>query len=552
MSNFARNLLLLGLALPHLAAAAEANLDLLDSPVQDRAQRDSGAGQLESLRSTATPVFSDEAAPATQPFNGDQTSQLIRVEAFEFVGNTLVDPDLISARLFEIAGNELSVESFRVVPRVVQAIYREQGYLAAARVPIQIVEAGRLRVEILEASLGEVTIEGEALVSPRKLKRLADSTLESGQPLSFAQIQQLNAQISGLYGVDSTAALSPGEALGASDVVVRVTPEARFSGSVDVDNAGSDSLGYEQANVRFSVLSPFAQGNRLSFATRKSEGLSFAGVTLDVAPNSRSLSTVLGASRLSTASRQLTAGKPLSESEVETLRVAASVPVGAIDRLRFQCEQVDEERRSAGTATETVRSRVCGVQAALIVDRPSLRISANVQARRGNQSYALSANSQIDSLEVYNLVLGGRFSSNVAQVSAQVSGQYAPSELPSRYKKSLGGRDGVFAYPSGQNSSDRALIAALEVQRPITEAVSAAIGYQFAKGIRTVDSSAEENKGHVSGVSLGLQGQVSQRIRWFAKAGYKLQSRPFGASTEKDSDGRASRWRGEAGVSYAF
>jgi hemolysin activation/secretion protein len=218
---------------------------------------------------------SSSSLPQTAPF---------LVRSIQIYGNTRFDTPTLHALLADAEGQTLTLRQLHERVAVITHYYQAHGYpLARAIIPQQLIEAGNVRIEIIEARYGKVVLEN----SSRARDTLLEATLASlgtGQAINQSVLDRALLLLSDLPGVAVSAALKPGEAVGTSDLVVDTTPLPMVSGSIAADNFGDRFTGRARLGGTVNVIDPFHQGDTLSASGLSSgSGMEYGRLAYDAA-----------------------------------------------------------------------------------------------------------------------------------------------------------------------------------------------------------------------------------------------------------------------------
>ena len=166
----------------------------------------------------------------------------VRVESFEFSGNTVYSDAELAALLENYSGSELTLNQIYAAADGITKLYRDAGYgLANAVVPAQRLSDGSVRIEIIEGRIGGVSVSGNEDYSFAFLqKRFA--ALEPGQLYTNRSMERSVLLINDLPGIEARAVIKPGSEYGTSDITFKVE-EDDYEGSVGIDNYGREELG---------------------------------------------------------------------------------------------------------------------------------------------------------------------------------------------------------------------------------------------------------------------------------------------------------------------
>lgn len=151
----------------------------------------------------------------------------------------------------------------------VSAYYRQRGLiLAKAVLPVQTVDAGVVRLQIVEGRLGQVLTEGNRLYSTATLARPFSHLL--GEPVSQESAESALLLLTDYPGLTAFGTFQPGKRVGEADLLLRVPSEDRFNASVRADNYGSESTGLYQTRAQLHWNNPTGLADRLSLTVQQS------------------------------------------------------------------------------------------------------------------------------------------------------------------------------------------------------------------------------------------------------------------------------------------
>ncbi len=132
--------------------------------------------------------------------------------------------------------------------------------VAYAYIPTQDVKGGRVTIGVLGGRLGNVIVEGNSILSDERITLPFNDLI--GRPLQKGDVESAILFVRDYPGVAPSAVLSPGDAVGTTDLTLRVL-EQRFDVALTVDNYGTDATG--EGRVRLNVVfnNPLKRGDRL-------------------------------------------------------------------------------------------------------------------------------------------------------------------------------------------------------------------------------------------------------------------------------------------------
>ena len=211
-----------------------------------------------------------------RPFSEDEGERL-QVRRFELL-NMVTDPNRgISQeeiqsllRDFQAKYPEgLTISRLQQSADLISRYYRERGYiLAQAILPVQTVEDGVVRIELLEGRLGRILVEGNRIYSKDLLRDEFAPLL--GRAVRHGEVEERLITLSGLPGLTVFGVFRPGEEVANADLLLKVQREKRFDVAYRIDNEGTQSIGRNRARVDVSWNNPTGAGDMLRLAGQQS------------------------------------------------------------------------------------------------------------------------------------------------------------------------------------------------------------------------------------------------------------------------------------------
>ncbi|MDT3254056.1 ShlB/FhaC/HecB family hemolysin secretion/activation protein [Serratia sp. root2] len=411
----------------------------------------------------------------------EDTSPRLWVAGFRFEGNQAISAERLASLLNKLGGRESSLAQLQEAAQRVTAYYRQQGYvLAHAYLPKQEIVDGYVRIAVVEGRYGQIRLANKSHVRSTVLQQPL-SGLRSGDIVRGDTLERSLLLLSDIPGSLIKNTLSPGAHPGTTDLTVDAAPAPWLSGSLQADNYGDTYTGEYRGGGALSVNSPLRLGDQLDLrllSSDKHQRYYRAAYQLPVGP----WSNHVGIARSQMSYRL---GKDFSELQAHG----------------------DAVINSAFISQPLLRSRAANINAQLQFEDKTLRddidlfesrsrkrvalwtaeIGANAQDRLfgGGQSAASLAYGfgrlniedpyarQWDRLTANT---GGRFSkvtfsalrlqnlNDRFQLYAQLSGQWAPGNLDSSEKFSIGGPYGVRAFAPGSGNGDLGWQSSLELR----------------------------------------------------------------------------------------
>jgi len=453
-------------------------------PDSGSTQRDLEQRPLEVPRA-APPIRTEPARPALR---ADET-QRFTVAALKLSGNTAFASEVLLALVRdELVGRAVTLHELQQAAAKITAWYRARGYLVArAYIPAQrIAEAGaEVEIAVLEGVLGKVQVENRSRLSDAAVARFV-APLQPGVLLTMETFERpilLLSDQAGLGGVNPV--LKAGESTGASDLTLELAPAPVASGQLELDNHGNRFTGANRLTGQINLASPFGLGESLSARLTDSfSGLKSA--TLRGAAPLGGNGWKIGASYSDTRyklGRDFAVLQASGETRATNLFVNYPLvrtqawnlnAILALNGKRF------EDRIGTNTATPK-KSDATGLTLGGDVRDPLAANSVfvwNVTASAGSLSIdeagaravdAASAKTQGGYRKLSASLLYQQALSREWTLYGSLSAQRANKNLDSSEKFSLGGAQGVRAYPVGEAAGDEGALGTSELRYAVPE-----------------------------------------------------------------------------------
>lgn len=479
------------------------------------------------------PTAKTDQTPVSQPGQPEVT-----VSQFDFVGNKLLDSDSLRQVTREFLNKPLSLAQLRLVSDKVQQAYSDAGWMVHVFLPAQEIDGGKVKVQIVEATLGKVVLTGESSrAGHAQLEAMVSGQLQRGAPIRNAQLERALLLLSDVPGVLTAANFMQGQQPGQTDLVVNVVNKPLASGSVGLDNMGSKLTGIERLTATVNLASPLGWGDLVTISGLKTSGSDFIRT---------SYSLPLGAdgwrvgAHASNMNYQTLAPNDFS-GRAGTYGVDWSYPI-----LRSRARSVYFN----GTWDQkTFRNEVAG----LVVSDYRIRVanmalSANAQdawAGGGISSMTLgvtggqvspasaladvSTQGQYTKLQINVARVQTLTSTLLANVSWQV--QRANKSLDGSEKLYLGGTYGVRGYPMSEGAAKEGETLALDLTRQLSGDVAISGFYDWGHARNPESTERALRQYSLRGYGASASWQVTNQMQVKAIAARRLGDNPLPGAT---------------------
>jgi hemolysin activation/secretion protein len=484
--------------------------------------------------------------PAQAPAVPGQDQTSIRVNSLRVTGQTRYSENELIALTGFNAGTQLTLGALRAMALKITEHYRRNGYFVAqAYLPAQDIKDGAVTIAVLEGTYGNIRLRNEARLSNALPEGLM-SGLNSGDPIAIAPLENRLLLLSDIPGVNVRSTLVPGASVGASDLIVDVTPGKFVTGSVEADNAGNRYTGVNRVGATVHLNNPTGSGDVLGLRVLTTgSGLKY------------------GRAFYQTQFGKLTAGVAYTDLEYQlgeefaALRAHGEAQIvsfyGSYPLIRsrntnlyallnYDSKLFQDRVDSTSTVTDRLARVVMGslvgnhrdsfggggvntygltlssgdidirTPAALAADAATARSNGHF----GKVSYqAARLQSVTEKISVY----------------AAISGQFASKNLDISEKMGLGGAYGVRAYPTGEAYADEGYLVNLEARYLLPKFSQNMPGQMHLVGFADTGSvtinknpwTAGTNSRTLSGAGIGVTwidyNNFSVRAYWAHKLG---------------------------------
>ena len=219
---------------------------------------------------------------------------------FEVTGAQGLSVAQLNEALAPFLNRPLGFSGLQLAADAVVQAYAESGRLARAFLPRQDIENGLVRLEVVEARLGQVRIEGSPLqrIAAQRLIAPLTQLQKPGQALNTYAMDRLLLLLDDLPGVSVAGRFEAGAVDGETDIVLSVSDESLWRGTFSIDNQGSSSMGMNRASATLEASSPFKIGDALNLTFLKSEGNAYVRANWSVPLGVDGMRAGLHASRM--------------------------------------------------------------------------------------------------------------------------------------------------------------------------------------------------------------------------------------------------------------
>jgi hemolysin activation/secretion protein len=491
------------------------------------AQTIPGSGELlqQTPRPSAPAPASNPGLTIPQPAAGaHDDSPPFLVRHIEISGNSLLSTAELHALVEQSEGKTLNLGYLEELAAVITKRYQDHGYLLSrAYIPAQTLSEGTVRIAVLEARYGAVSLSNSSRVSDELLKSYL-APLRSGQPVEEDALERRLLLLADVPGAVVNSTIAPGAAVGTSDLQVTAVPGAPYDVALAADNGGNRYTGRDRVTATASMNDPLGHGDvlsvtgltaganldygRLAYQSLLANG---AGTSVGGSVSGLYYHLANGLSRLHAHGTAQTESVTVMQPFIRSVKGNLFAQIGVESRqLRDEVDVTDihtDRRTYALTATLAGDRRDAGgisnINAALTAGQLDFQNStaeaADFSTAKIRGGYA--------KLNVSLARLQGLTQSNSLYVA--FNGQIADKNLDSSEQFFVGGPNSVRAYDVGAVGGAMGALASLELRRNLGAPLPGAwqaIAFVDSGVVRVYKNifEAGENSATLSGAGVGL------------------------------------------------
>lgn len=413
----------------------------------------------------------------------------VKIKSFEFKGNDNVSTEELEKVIAKYVGQELSVEDIEEIPTILNAYYREKGWLSDITLPNQDVTDGTIQFNVAEAKFGGVDLALEAgqagyYVNPSIIKGIIENQQSDGAALNLKNLDRALLIANDLSGVKVNGILQAGKRPGETDVAVSIKNKPRLTSVVSTDNYGAKSTGRARLLADFTYASPFHIGDKINLSLLKTEGNEYGRLSYNAPLGSKGLSVGINGSFLqyevvSNELRNSTQGRGFSKSAGLEARypIVRTQQTNLYTNANYDFKHFKNKSNSAASESEyNVNTFTIGLSGDHF-DQWVLNGASNnasLQLAHGNNEKTTTDGSHGDFTKLNWNLSRNQFVITNYTFNLRASGQFSDSNLDSSQKFYIGGASGVRAYPSSEGSGSSGYLVNLELKRdlPMNLAIS--------------------------------------------------------------------------------
>ncbi|WP_075185464.1 ShlB/FhaC/HecB family hemolysin secretion/activation protein [Teredinibacter haidensis] len=498
----------------------------------------------------------------------------VTINQFNFYGNTLLGEDALFEVVRPWMNKVLSLAELNYVSSLIAKRYQDSGYLVRVYLPKQNIKDGTVVIAIVEAKFGKAVIQDSQridseIISSRFAKRIIASGQSQGDTLDLKRLERTTLILNDLPGIVAKNILVAGEHEGETDVSVDVSSEPQYSGAVSIDNHGVKSTGETRVTPSLTIANPFRRGDDIRLIGLFSEGNLYGRASYGHPLMANGLRGDVSASFLS---YRLGAEFEDLNAKGDAVTVAAGVTYPVLRQLRQNLNvtgRIEQRDYENSQLDETVSD--------ISISAIHLGVNGNKidSMGKGGISYFgatlafgdvdLSGNATNQAQDALGPETEGSYSvlswnygrlqkvADKTNVWASLIGQVTGDKLDSSETISLGGPNGVRAYPVLEASGDSGAIFTLEVRHQFDQNILLTGFFEYGQVIQKETQAQEQDTLNLKGIGASLLWTHPSNFSASIDIARRIGDNPLAdEATGNDSNGSKTLWPVWISVSKHF
>jgi len=484
----------------------------------------------------------------------------VLVKGFKVEGSTRFSEQRFAELLASLTGKELGFSQLQSAADRVAALYRSSGLHATAFLPEQDLKDGIVVITVVEGhfeslKVGPGSANGRPVPSDLITHMLAAGQTP-GQIIDTHALERMTLIANDVPGVRVSSVLTGGAAPGTSDIVATVDSRPLVSGVVSADNEDPRATGAAKVSANLGIADPFHIGDQATVNLNETQGKQYASAAYGIPLGDSGLRGGVDTSYMKykllgqfeaaggrgfSDTFGFNASYPLIRSTTRDLYLTAAfehrhlvndADAGNLSNKRdsaFNLGANGDANDTWGGGGATLGGlSITGGRLALGGDPADLAADEDGPHREGTYVKLTGNLSRLQRL------------TEVGSLWISANGQYASKNLDSSEQFSLGGPNGVRAYPVLEASGDEGVLATLEYRHRLSDALELDAFFDYGHIVRERNALATTpapNSYSLQGVGAGAQWNIKNWVLLHALVATRIGSNPAANPNGEDSDG---------------
>lgn len=460
------------------------------------------------------------AKEVKQPMVNDQGFKMV-VKNYRVSGQDVFDNNELRKLLVPYTNKEMTMQSLQEAANTLTKYFRERGYFVAqAYLPVQEINEGTVEIAVLVGQCGDIILKNQSVV-PDAIIMEQLKAIKTGAYIHTDIMERAALLASDLPGVSAKTTLTPGKLPGTTDIVVEAKPKGEvWQGNISENNWGNRLTGYNQTTLNLILNNPLKRGDSMmaSFNTagagQQTGNIGYhislgEGSTLNINYAKANYELGKDMASLDAYGTAYTIHTDWTYALRRSRDSNYSVQLG-YDHKRLEdkigSQSIITEKWSHATSIGVIGDSTDNMLGGGMNSYSLMWYTGNIGGRTNAGTTLTTGNWQ---KTTFNL-MRQQYLQERLSLFLSFSGQFANTNLDSSEKFSLGGANGVRAYPSSEASGDEAWLGTAELRYILPTNRNGSI-WQLATFYDIGTSKLEKNQitsgqnnRSLSGVGLGI------------------------------------------------
>ena len=404
----------------------------------------------------------------------------IFIENVHITGQNIFGENILLDQIRDGFGKELSLNDMEYLAWRITRYFRSQGYMVAtAYIPAQKLNDRTLEINVLVGQYGKIKVQNQSTIKNEILNNFIAS-LRPGDYLHEDELERTILLINDISGIKANAVLMPGDKFGTTDLIINTENTKQINGSTTTDNYGNWFVGKNRGGVAVEIENPGHVGDQLTInGIFAGTGMDNQNLSYQLPMGTQGWKAGIGFERthylLGKDFSELDAsGEAMTSSIFGTYPFIRSRKFNMYGKIGFYTKTL-KDRQDANNTVSDKHSRLesIGLNANKYDDNGRGITSLAISLSKGKLFIETPDNYTIDKATAkanggFNKATLDFF--RIRQISDRLSytmaanGQISDKNLDSSEKMSLGGANGVRAYPQGEAEGDQGYLFTGELQ----------------------------------------------------------------------------------------
>lgn len=232
-------------------------------------------------------VVQDNTPGYAQGSVSQSDTQSVYIGTVEVSPSEILTREEVNAVVQPLIGKNVYISDIKAAVENINKLYAQKGFVTArAFLPEQSVDGGRIKIDLVESRVGNVTVNNNKYTTDNYIKKRINP--KEGELFDIVELEQDIMEFNRYSeGVNLTANLKAGQAEGTTDVELTAHENFPFHITGMMDNAGRYTTGRIRGGAMITADSLFHQRDKLSVGSYFSGGSASPFVDYNIPVNSK-------------------------------------------------------------------------------------------------------------------------------------------------------------------------------------------------------------------------------------------------------------------------